>query len=95
MGIFQRIGDMTRASMNEMLDKVEDPVVMLNQYLRDMEEEIALAEVTVAKQMASERRTSQRLEEAGRLSAEKEALAEATLRNGQTSNNIDKKYSTT
>jgi phage shock protein A len=83
MGIFQRISDMTRASMNELLDKVEDPVVMLNQYLRDMEEEIAEAEVTVAKQMANERRTSQRLEEARRLSAEREALAEATLRNGQ------------
>ncbi|MEX2416058.1 MAG: PspA/IM30 family protein [Paenibacillaceae bacterium] len=83
MGIFQRISDMTRASMNELLDKVEDPVVMLNQYLRDMEEEIAEAEVTVAKQMANERRTSQRLEEARRLSAEREALAETTLRNGQ------------
>lgn len=83
MGIFQRISDMTRASMNELLDKVEDPVVMLNQYLRDMEEEIAEAEVTVAKQMANERRTSQRLEEVRRLSVEREVLAEATLRNGQ------------
>jgi phage shock protein A len=83
MGIFQRISDMTRASMNELLDKVEDPIVMLNQYLRDMEEEIAEAEVTVAKQMANERRTSQRLVEARRLSAEREALAETTLRNGQ------------
>src|SRR5690554_2923390 len=83
MGIFKRMSDMTRASMNELLDKVEDPIVMLNQYLRDMEEEIAEAEVTVAKQMANERRTSQRLVEATRLSAEREALAEATLRNGQ------------
>src|SRR5690554_6718434 len=83
MGIFKRMSDMTRASMNELLDKVEDPIVMLNQYLRDMEEEIAEAEVTVAKQMANERRTSQRLVEAKRLSAEREALAETTLRNGQ------------
>src|SRR5690606_18208330 len=83
MGIFQRVKDLTRASINELLDKVEDPVVMLNQYIRDMEEEIAEAEVTVAKQMANERRTYQRLEEATRLSSEKEALAESALRGGQ------------
>lgn len=83
MGIFQRMKDMTRASLNEMLDKVEDPVVMLNQYIRDMEEEIAEAEVTVAKQMANERRTYQRLEDAKRIAGEKEALAEAALRGGQ------------
>lgn len=83
MGIFKRVKDMTRASLNEMLDKVEDPVVMLNQYIRDMEEEIAQAEVTVAKQMANERRVHQRLEEARRIAAEKEAQAEAALRAGQ------------
>lgn len=83
MGIFGRMKDMTRASLNELLDKVEDPVVMLNQYIRDMEDEIAQAEVTVAKQMAGERRTHQRLEEARRLSGEKEAQAEAAMRAGQ------------
>lgn len=40
MGVFKRIKDMTKASVNDMLDKVEDPIVMLNQYLRDMEAEI-------------------------------------------------------
>ena len=61
MGVFKRIKDMTKASVNDMLDKVEDPIVMLNQYLRDMEAEIHEAEVTVAKQMANERRMKQRL----------------------------------
>ena len=37
MSIFKRMKDMTKASVNELLDKMEDPVVMLNQYLRDME----------------------------------------------------------
>lgn len=83
MGVFKRIKDMTKASMHELLDKVEDPVVMLNQYLRDMEEEIRDAEVTVAKQMANERRIKQRLHEAERLSNEREAQAEHALRNGQ------------
>ncbi|WP_025676921.1 PspA/IM30 family protein [Paenibacillus massiliensis] len=83
MGIFKRMKDMTRASVNDILDKVEDPIVMLNQYLRDMESEIHEAEVTVAKQMASERRMKQRLEEADRMAAERERQAEAALRNGQ------------
>lgn len=83
MGVFARIKDMTKASINELLDKVEDPIVMLNQYLRDMEEEIAQAEVTVAKQIANERKLQNRLQEHSRLSAEREAQAAAALKNGQ------------
>jgi len=83
MGVFKRIKDMTKASVNEMLDKVEDPIVMLNQYLRDMEAEIHEAEVTVAKQMANERRMKQRVDEAYKMSAQREAQAELALKNGQ------------
>jgi len=83
MGVFKRIKDMTVASIHDMLDKVEDPVVMLNQYLRDMEEEIAKAEVTVAKQIATERKLKQRLDEAQRASAAAMAKAEEELRAGR------------
>ncbi|QAY66814.1 PspA/IM30 family protein [Paenibacillus protaetiae] len=83
MGIFKRMKDMTKASVNELLDKIEDPVMMLNQYLRDMELEIHQAEVTVAKQMANERRLKQRLEEAVRSAADRESKAETALRSGQ------------
>ncbi|WP_256759700.1 PspA/IM30 family protein [Cohnella sp. WQ 127256] len=82
MGVFQRVKDMTKASVHDLLDKLEDPIVMLNQYLRDMEIEIHDAEVTVAKQMASERRMKQRLDELVRLSVERENQAEHSLRNG-------------
>lgn len=82
MSIFKRLKDMTKASLHEMLDKMEDPVVMLNQYLRDMEAEIHQAELTVAKQMASERRMKQRLDEAVRGGADREAKAEAAIRSG-------------
>lgn len=83
MGVFTRLKDMTKASVNELLDKVEDPIVMLNQYIRDMEEEIAQAEVTVAKQIANERKLQQRVAEHSRLSAERENQAAAALKNGQ------------
>ncbi|MFC5530059.1 PspA/IM30 family protein [Cohnella yongneupensis] len=82
MGVFQRMKDMTKASMHDWLDKLEDPIVMINQYIRDMEKEIHEAEVTVAKQMASERRMKQRLDESVRLSAEREGQAELALRGG-------------
>ncbi|XEC95593.1 PspA/IM30 family protein [Paenibacillus tarimensis] len=82
MGIFKRMKDMTKASLHEMLDKMEDPVVMLNQYLRDMEAEIQQAEVTVAKQMANERRMRQRFEEAARSAMDREGKAEQALRSG-------------
>jgi phage shock protein A len=82
MGVFQRIKDLTKASINDLLDKVEDPVVMLNQYLRDMEDEIHQAEVTVAKQMAHERKLKQHLDETTRFSADREAKAAAALKQG-------------
>lgn len=83
MGVFSRIKDMTKASLHELLDKVEDPIIMLNQYLRDMEEEIAQAEVAVARQIANERKLKERLEEAVRLTAQREEQAKEALRSGQ------------
>ncbi|MEC0092583.1 phage shock protein A [Paenibacillus macquariensis subsp. defensor] len=83
MGVFKRLKDMTKASVNEVLDKVEDPIVMLNQYLRDMEAEIHEAEVTVAKQMANERRMKQRVDESVKMGEQREAQAELALKNGQ------------
>lgn len=82
MGVFKRVKDLTKASVHDLLDKLEDPIVMLNQYLRDMEVEIRDAEVTVARQMAAERRMKQRLDEATRLSVERGAQAEHALRAG-------------
>jgi phage shock protein A len=83
MGVFTRLKDMTKASIHEVLDKVEDPIVMLNQYLRDMEEEIAQAEVTVARQIATERQVKQRYEESVRLAGDREGKAATALKNGQ------------
>jgi phage shock protein A len=83
MGVFKRIKDMTTASVHDLLDKVEDPIIMLNQYIREMEEEIAKAEVTVAKQMANERKLKERVEEARRGSQDRETKAGEALKNHQ------------
>lgn len=64
MGVFKRLRDLTMASINDLLDKAEDPVKMLNQFLRDMEEDIQEAESGVAKQIAIEMKFKQQFEEA-------------------------------
>ncbi|TMV44000.1 PspA/IM30 family protein [Paenibacillus mesophilus] len=64
MGIFKRLRDLTMASINDLLDKAEDPVKMLSQFLRDMEEDILEAETAVAKQIAIEKKFKQQADEA-------------------------------
>lgn len=52
MSLFKRLKDLTMANMNALLDKAEDPVKMLDQYLRDMDEDIQDASAAVAQQIA-------------------------------------------
>lgn len=54
--VFKRIRDITLATIHEGLDAVENPVTMLNQYLRDMEAEIEKAEEAIVKQTLIEKK---------------------------------------
>lgn len=82
MGIFKRLRDLTMASINDLLDKAEDPVKMLNQFLRDMEEDINEAEVAVAKQIAVEKKFKQQFEEAYEMVQKREEQALKALEQG-------------
>jgi phage shock protein A len=82
MGIFKRLRDLTMASINDLLDKAEDPVKMLNQFLRDMEEDIQDAEAAVAKQIAIEKKFKQQYEEAQEMVAKREEQAMKALEAG-------------
>lgn len=82
MGIFKRLRDLTMASINDLLDKAEDPVKMLNQFLRDMEEDIREAEVAVAKQIAIEKKFKQQYEEALEMVEKREDQALKALEAG-------------
>jgi phage shock protein A len=79
MGIFKRLRDLTAASINDLLDKAEDPVKMLNQFLRDMEEDIMEAESAVAKQIAVEKKFKLQLEEAQEMVAKRQEQAVKAL----------------
>jgi phage shock protein A len=79
MGIFKRLRDLTAASINDLLDKAEDPVKMLNQFLRDMEEDIMEAESAVAKQIAVEKKFKLQVEEAQEMVAKRQEQAVKAL----------------
>lgn len=62
--VLKRIGDMISATINEGLDQLENPRVMLNQYLRDMEDELAKAKHAVVRQQTLEQGFERKKEEA-------------------------------
>ncbi len=82
MGIFKRLRDMTMASVNDLLDKAEDPVKMLNQFLRDMEEDIMEAEAAVAKQIAIEKKFKLQFEESEEMVTKRTEQAMKALESG-------------
>lgn len=75
MSLFKRINDNIRANLNALLDKAEDPVKLSNQYLRDMEDDIADAESAVARHLAAVRNLKSQYEEAAGMAEKREAQA--------------------
>lgn len=59
MGLFDRIGRVFRANMNDMVSKAEDPEKMLEQAIRDMNEDMVQLRQAVAKSIATQKRTEQ------------------------------------
>jgi len=63
MGIYKRIKDIAAADINDALDKWEDPVSMLKQYLRELQNEIDKAHDALAKQLYIENKYEKMIEE--------------------------------
>lgn len=83
MGLFKRISDNIRANLNALLDQAEDPERMLDQYLRDMEEDITDAEGAVAKQLAIARKFKAQYDEAVAATVKREDQALEALKRGR------------
>lgn len=82
MSIFKRVKDMTKATVNEMLDHVEDPILMLNQYLRDMENEISHAELILASQLAHEKKIKLLMDETKQRIEKRQRQAQLAVEHG-------------
>lgn len=63
MAILSRFNDIIKANINSLLDKMEDPSKMIDQYLRDMVEDLAEVKRETAGIMADEKRTKRLADE--------------------------------
>jgi phage shock protein A len=82
MSILQRLSNLTKASIHEVLDKLEDPVMMTGQYLRNHEQEIQKAEASLNQLQIRLQVQERQLEDAKNSSEKQELAALAALEAG-------------
>jgi phage shock protein A len=56
MGLMQRVSDILKANINRMLDQAEDPELVLDQLIQEMQETYRKSKIEVAKALADEKR---------------------------------------
>ncbi|QPC47802.1 PspA/IM30 family protein [Mangrovibacillus cuniculi] len=79
---FKRVKTVVGSELNSMLDKAEDPVKMLDQFMREMEADIREAETAVAQQIANEKMLEKRLVDADAMVAKRQEQALQALEAG-------------
>lgn len=77
---FKRVKTVVSSELNHMIDQAEDPVKMLDQYLREMEKDIRDVEQATAKIMAEEKLQNKKLEETAALVKKREEQAIQALK---------------
>ena len=70
MGMLDRFADIVKANINDLLDKCEDPAKMIDQYLRDLTENLAEVKQETAGVMAEEARTKRMVDDAEAMGAD-------------------------
>jgi len=84
MGIFQRVGDIIKSNVNDLIDRAEDPEKMVKQIIIDMQKELKKSMEALGKAKASERIAKKQYEDASRVSADWESKAKAAIQAGNT-----------
>ncbi|MCA1009931.1 PspA/IM30 family protein [Halobacillus halophilus] len=79
---FKRVKTVVGSELNSMLDKAEDPVKMLDQFMRDMENDIREAESAVAKQIANEKMLKRKYDDAQAIVDKRMQQAEQAIEAG-------------
>lgn len=82
MAIFERLGDLLKANVNDMLDKAEDPEKMVKQIIIDMEAQVNEATQGLGAAMGSEKQALKQLESAKASSADWNNKAKLALQSG-------------
>ena len=79
MGIISRFKDIMAANINALLDKAEDPEKMIDQYLRNLESDLAKVKQETASVMAEETKTKRQLDECIQEVAKMQSYAEKAV----------------
>jgi phage shock protein A len=82
MAIFQRISDILKANINDLIDRAENPEKMVKQIIIDMEEQLTGATQALGQAMASEKQAQRQLEQAKASSQDWENKAKMALQAG-------------
>ncbi len=82
MGVIQRFTDIMSANINALLDRAEDPSKMIDQYLRNLQSDLAQVKDETAGVMAEEKRCERELKECNAEIARMQAYAEKAVMAG-------------
>ncbi|WP_180960246.1 PspA/IM30 family protein [Neobacillus cucumis] len=82
MGIFKRLKTITMAEINGLLDGMEDPIAMLNEYSREMEQEITKGQQALARQIFVEKKQEALIKETKALVDKRMRQAKLALEQG-------------
>jgi phage shock protein A len=82
MRLFQRIGDIIAANLNDLVDRFEDPEIMLKQAIREMETMVESATGAAARAIAGERLLGRELSDHERKASRWTARAENAVIQG-------------
>ncbi|MYL62776.1 PspA/IM30 family protein [Bacillus hwajinpoensis] len=77
--MFKRVKTIMSSELNAALDKAEDPVKMLEQFMRDMEADIRDAETAVAKQISNEKMLKKKWDDANAMVSKRQDQAMKAL----------------
>ena len=75
MGIFQRLSDILKSNVNDLIDRAEDPEKMVKQIIIDMQKELNNSTQALGKAVASERIAKKQYDQAAAKSADWESKA--------------------
>lgn len=82
MSIFQRLSDLLKANVNDMIDKAEDPEKMVKQIILDMDKQMVESTQALGKAMASERQIKKQYDDAAAKSKSWEDKAKMAITAG-------------
>lgn len=82
MGVFKRISNMVKGKVNAALDDMENPIELLDQKIRDMEESLNKAKISSAQVLGNVHEIEKKLETAKKESAEYDQKVKLAMSKG-------------